>query len=233
MRREIALDTETTGLRHTEGHRVIEIGCVELIDRQLTGRTYHQYINPQRDVDEGAFAVHGLSNDFLSDHPVFADIVDAFMTFVDGATLVIHNAPFDVGFLNAELALLQAARQRIDAACEVTDTLVVARRKHPGQRNSLDALCQRYGVDRSHRTHHGALLDAELLAKVYLALTGGQGSLFAKEVLSERSFGGNVAQGGVQVSADVVVPSANADELAAHQAWLDKLKAAAGEHFFE
>ncbi|MDF1822790.1 MAG: DNA polymerase III subunit epsilon [Alcanivoracaceae bacterium] len=172
--RQIVLDTETTGLETSEGHRIIEIGCVEIVDRRCTGRVLHQYINPERDIDEGAAEVHGIRTEDLLDKPVFAAVVDEFMAFVEGAELVIHNAPFDVGFLNHELKLLDASPAPIEQHCGILDTLVMARQRHPGQRVSLDALCRRYGVDNSSRELHGALLDARLLAEVYLAMTGGQ-----------------------------------------------------------
>lgn len=175
--RQIVLDTETTGIGHELGHRIIEIGCVELQDRKLTGNHFHVYLNPQRAVDEGAFRVHGISTEFLQDKPLFKDIADEFMRFVEGTELIIHNAPFDMGFLNAELALINWPVLLKDY-CTVFDTLVLAREKHPGQRNSLDALCKRYEIDNSNRTLHGALLDAEILASVYLAMTGGQANLF-------------------------------------------------------
>ncbi|SDS39884.1 DNA polymerase-3 subunit epsilon [Halopseudomonas xinjiangensis] len=175
--REVVLDTETTGIEVREGHRIIEIGCVEVIDRRLTGRHFHVYVNPQREVEEGAFAVHGISDEFLADKPLFSDVVDDFMEFIIGARLVIHNAAFDVGFIDAELALLNRGHGRVADHCSVTDTLLMAREKHPGQRNSLDALCKRYGVDNSQRDLHGALLDAEILADVYLTMTGGQTAL--------------------------------------------------------
>ncbi|WP_372747556.1 DNA polymerase III subunit epsilon [Litorivivens sp.] len=176
MSRQVVLDTETTGLEPSQGHRIIEIGCVELVNRRLTGRHYHQYINPEREVDEGAIEVHGITNEFLVDKPVFANIVDEFMDFIRGAELVIHNAPFDIGFINHELQLLKR-KEVVADSCSVIDSLVMARQKHPGQRNSLDALCQRYGVDNSQRDLHGALLDAEILADVYLLMTGGQTDL--------------------------------------------------------
>ena len=175
--RQVVLDTETTGLDPSQGHRVIEIGCVELVDRRFTGRHYHQYINPSRDIDQGAMEVHGISNEFLSDKPVFEQVAEAFVEFVDGAELVIHNAPFDIGFLNSELKLLGERYGSMSRYCSVVDTLVMARAKHPGQRNSLDALCRRYFVDNSARELHGALLDAEILADVYLLMTGGQKTL--------------------------------------------------------
>jgi DNA polymerase-3 subunit epsilon len=175
--RQIVLDTETTGLEVSRGHRIIEIGCVELINRKLSGQHYHQYINPQREVDQGAIEVHGITDAFLADKPLFKQVVQDFLEFVDGAELIIHNAPFDVGFLNAELARLPGNQAAIDDRCGIVDSLLMARKKHPGQRNSLDALCQRYTVDNSQRDLHGALLDAEILADVYLALTGGQTAL--------------------------------------------------------
>ena len=175
--RQIVLDTETTGLEYSQGHRIIEIGCVELLDRRLTGRHFHQYINPGRPVDEGAVEVHGITSEFLADKPAFAQIVDEFLAFVSGAELVIHNAPFDLGFLDNELALLGPGYGRIADHCTHTDTLALARARHPGQKKNLDALCKRYFVDNSQRDLHGALLDAEILADVYLHMTGGQTAL--------------------------------------------------------
>lgn len=177
MSRMIVLDTETTGIDPSQGHRIIEIGCVEVVDRKLTGNHYHVYINPKRSVDEGAYAVHGLSNEFLSDKSVFAQIADKFLAFIRGAELVIHNAPFDVGFINHEFNLLPKLFDNVETYCQITDSLVYARKKHIGQKNSLDVLCRRYDVDNSGRTFHGALLDAELLADVYLRMTGGQTSM--------------------------------------------------------
>lgn len=172
--RQIVLDTETTGLETSQDHRIIEIGCVELIGRKLTGRHYHQYVNPQRKVDEGAMEVHGITDEFLLDKPVFSQVVHEFLSFVDGADLIIHNAPFDVGFINHEIAKLSGKYLEIESGCRIIDTLALARQKHPGQKNNLDALCKRYGVDNSQRDLHGALLDAEILADVYLLMTGGQ-----------------------------------------------------------
>ncbi len=176
--RQIVLDTETTGLEPSAGHRIIEIGCVELVERKLTGNTFHQYINPQRKVDDGAIEVHGITNEFLEDKPYFADIYDDFLKFVQGAELVIHNAPFDVGFINHEIALLENSSgqslKKIEHYCTILDTLKMARDMHPGQKNTLDALCKRYYIDNSNRELHGALLDSEILADVYLAMTGGQ-----------------------------------------------------------
>jgi DNA polymerase-3 subunit epsilon len=174
--RQIILDTETTGLEPADGHRVIEIGCVELVDRRLSGQHFHQYLNPERDIEDGALEVHGISREFLLDKPVFADVVEEFLEFIEGAELIIHNAPFDIGFLDSELAILGRA-DRMGDHVSVLDTLELARDLHPGQRNSLDALCKRYEVDNSSRALHGALLDAEILADVYLAMTGGQSDL--------------------------------------------------------
>ncbi|MDQ2994650.1 MAG: DNA polymerase III subunit epsilon [Pseudomonadota bacterium] len=176
--RQIILDTETTGISPAHGHRIIEIGCLELMNRRITGNNFHVYINPEREIDEGAFRVHGLSNEFLDDKPLFADITERFLEFVRGAELVIHNAPFDIGFLNHELRLHDAKYRQMHDHCGVFDTLPYARRMHPGQKNSLDALCKRYFVDNTNRELHGALLDAELLAQVYLAMTGGQVIMF-------------------------------------------------------
>ena len=175
--RQIVLDTETTGLEPEQGHRIIEIGCVELVDRRPTGHNFHQYLQPDREIDARAVEVHGITNAFLEDKPRFADIAGDLLEYLRGAELIIHNAPFDTGFLNAELARLGPEWGRIEVACVVTDTLALARRLHPGQRNSLDALCGRYRVDNAHREKHGALLDAEILADVYLAMTGGQAAL--------------------------------------------------------
>lgn len=172
--RQIVLDTETTGLETRLGHRIIEIGCVEIIDRRVTGKSFHQYINPEREIDEGAVEVHGITTAFLADKPLFADIVDDFLNFIRGAELVIHNAPFDVGFINHELNQLNQQQNHVDNICTVLDTLVLARKMHPGQKNNLDALCKRHGIDNSQRDLHGALLDAEILAETYLAMTGGQ-----------------------------------------------------------
>lgn len=174
--RQIVLDTETTGIEPAQGHRIIEIGCVEMVNRKLTGRTYHQYINPQREVEAEAIAVHGITNEFLTDKPVFADIAEEFKAFIKGGELVIHNAPFDVGFIDHEFARLGPQLGRVRDICSVIDTLVLARKIHPGQKNNLDALCRRYMIDNSQRTLHGALLDSEILADVYLMMTGGQTS---------------------------------------------------------
>jgi len=188
--RQIVLDTETTGLDPSQGHRIIEIGCVELIDRRLTGKHYHQYLQPDRDIDEGAIEVHGITNEYLQDKPRFSDIAPEYMDFIRDAELIIHNAPFDVGFINNELKLLNGEWQQLQHYCTVLDTLVLARKLHPGQKNSLDALCKRYEIDNSQRTLHGALLDAEILADVYLAITGGQTSLLldgSQEVAAQQA----------------------------------------------
>lgn len=175
--RQIVLDTETTGLDPAKGDRVIEIGCVELLNRRLTGNRFHRYLQPDRKIAREAIDVHGITNEFLVDKPRFGDVAEAFLDFIRGAELIIHNAPFDVGFLNHELQRLGTRFGRIEDTCQVLDTLVMARRRYPGQRNALDALCKRHNIDNSRRTLHGALLDAEILADVYLAMTGGQVAL--------------------------------------------------------
>lgn len=177
MTRQIVLDTETTGLSWDRGNRIVEIGCVELVQRRLSGRTFHRYLNPDRASEQGALDVHGLTEEFLADKPRFADIVDELLAFIDGAELIIHNAAFDIGFLDHELGLLAAGHARIRERCAVIDTVLLARERFPGQSKSLDALCRRLGVDNSRRNLHGALLDAQLLAEVYLHLTAGQGDL--------------------------------------------------------
>ncbi len=219
--RQVILDTETTGLEPDLGHRVIEIGGVEVINRRLTGRHFHKYINPQREIDDGAFEVHGISQEFLADKPVFEAIWEEFVDYITGAELVIHNAPFDVSFLNYELARIADAPSKIDRLCTITDSLVVARNKHPGQKNNLDALCRRYDVDNSQRQVHGALLDAEILADVYLLMTGGQTTLFAQS--SEANSGGHSAQVAKldRSGIDLPVVSATVEETAAHEAFLD------------
>jgi len=216
--RQIVLDTETTGLEVTQGHRIIEIGCVELLNRRATGRHFHRYLNPEREVDAGARAVHGLSQQDLADKPRFAEVADELLQFIDGAELIIHNAAFDVGFLDAEFARLAAApAPRIAALCRVLDTLALARELHPGQRNNLDALCKRYGVDNSHRELHGALLDARILADVYLAMTGGQGAL-QLEAAPRRSATDPLAPAAAASEMlALTVVAATAAELAAHE----------------
>jgi len=174
LKRQIVLDTETTGIDPKAGHRIIEIGCVELINRRLTGNNFHVYINPQRDIEEEAIDVHGITNEFLRDKPLYHQVAQEFFEYIKGAELIIHNAPFDVGFMDNEFALLQQGYPNTHEYCEVLDTLVMARNLHPGQKNNLDALCRRYDIDNAKRTLHGALLDSEILADVYLAMTGGQ-----------------------------------------------------------
>lgn len=223
--RQIVLDTETTGLDPTQGHRVIEIGCVEIDNRRLTGRHFHCYLNPDREIDEGAVQVHGITAAFLADKPRFPYIVDDFLRFIAGAELVIHNAPFDLGFLNSELQLA-GSYPAMEELCAVTDTLVMARRKHPGQRNSLDALCKRYEVDNSQRDLHGALLDAEILADVYLLMTGGQTNLLlgSDEISVEQT-----ATPVRKMNADrgvLVTYQLNEDEKAAHQRLLTRINKA-------
>ena len=175
--RQIVLDTETTGLEPELGHRIIEIGCVEMVERRLTGNNFHQYMQPDREIDRGAIEVHGITNEFVADKPRFRDLADDFMEYLRGAELIIHNAPFDVGFINHEFKRLDGVWDQLQAYCVITDTLAMAKKMHPGQRNSLDALCKRYEIDNSRRELHGALLDAEILAEVYLAMTGGQAAL--------------------------------------------------------
>jgi DNA polymerase III subunit epsilon len=178
MARQIFLDTETTGISYRQGHRVIEVGCLEAIDRKLTNNHFHYYINPERDIDAGAMRVHGLTEEFLQDKPKFKEIAQELVDFIKGAEIIIHNAPFDVGFLDRELGLVSRRHKGIESYATVIDSLVMARQKHPGQKNSLDALCKRYAIDNAHRDLHGALLDAELLAQVYFRMTGGQAQLF-------------------------------------------------------
>jgi DNA polymerase-3 subunit epsilon len=227
--RQIILDTETTGLDPNDGHRIIEIGCYELNARRPTGNTFHYYLNPDREVDAGAIEVHGITNEFLRDKPRFPEIAQAFVDFIRGAELVIHNAPFDVGFIDHELARLGEAWGRITDYASVIDTLVMARELHPGQRNTLDALCKRYEIDNSQRQLHGALLDAQILADVYLAMTGGQGALSLDA--EESGADGAVTRGIRRLPAERPVLSvvrASAAELEAHEQWLQRLDEASG-----
>ncbi len=217
--RQVVLDTETTGLEVREGHRIIEIGCIEIVGRRVTERRFHQYVNPERDSDEGALAVHGLTRHFLEDKPRFADVVDDLLSFVKDAEVIIHNAAFDVEFLDAELGRLGRGRFA-DYCASVTDSLMLAREQSPGKRNSLDALCERHGVSNIHRTLHGALLDAGLLADVFLTMTRGQDSLTI-DVLADESLLANF--GPVDMS-ELMVVTAAADELAAHEALLDSIE---------
>ncbi len=222
--RQVVLDTETTGLETAQGHRIIEIGGVELVNRRYTGRQLHKYINPEREIDDGAFEVHGISSEFLTDKPKFAEIADEIIDFLAGAELIIHNAPFDVAFLDHELSRLSGGHRRIADICTVTDSLALARHKHPGQKNSLDALCRRYQVDNSARTLHGALLDAEILADVFLLMTGGQTALFAGD--GDEANRSGEAEKELLVDADrpaLRVITASLEEASAHEGWLDLL----------
>ncbi len=230
--RQIVLDTETTGLNPKEGHRIIEIGCVELINRRLTGNHFHVYINPEREIDQGAIDVHGITNEFLQDKPKFKDIVDDYAGFTEGAELIIHNAPFDIGFLNHELSLIAGETRRIETLSTVFDTLAFARKKHPGARNTLDALCKRYGIDNSHRELHGALLDAEILADVYLLMTGGQSSLLDEDDIS--------GQGGsreiIRINTNrpkLKVIRCTEEEIKAHKSHLEMLEKKGASVFWE
>ena len=227
--RQIILDTETTGLEVRQGHRLVEIACVEMVERRLTGRHYQTYLNPDRAIDEGARLVTGIEDEFLLDKPRFAEVVDEFLSFIDGAELVIHNASFDIGFLDAELARLEQGVGRISDRCSVLDTLAMARERYPGQRNSLDALCKRLGVDNSRRDLHGGLIDARLLAEVYLAMTSGQ-------VGFDLAFEGAAEQRDVVVATPTVlrvrpfVLRASPGELQQHEQRLDALdKSADGQ----
>lgn len=220
--RQIVLDTETTGLEPERGHRVIEIGCVELVNRRPSGKSWHRYLCPERAIDDKAIEVHGLTNEFLADKPLFADIADEFLDFVSDSELVIHNAPFDVGFINSELSRL-SGKDPLESLCMILDTLKLARDKHPGQRNSLDALCKRYSVDNSRRELHGALLDAQLLAEVYLAMTGGQAALSLDSDAASAEGGANAAAGVDYSGLGLVVVQPSAAELSAHEARLRQI----------
>lgn len=220
--RQIVLDTETTGLEHRQGHRIIEIGCVELINRKLTGNNYHVYLNPDREIDQGAIEVHGITNEFLADKARFADIYEQMMSYLSGAELIIHNAAFDVGFLDAELEKISGYATRINTVCGVHDTLIQARKMFPGQRNDLDSLCRRYEINNSHRELHGALLDAEILADVYLMMSGGQTAL----TLEANSSGGQEGaryQGIDYSSLPLASVKPTSEEMASHQDWLERL----------
>jgi len=221
--RQIVLDTETTGLSPEKGHRIIEIGCLEMVNRRLTGNHLHFYINPERSVERQAAEIHGITDDFLVDKPFFKDIKDELFNYLNGAELIIHNAPFDVGFLNHEFKLTDKRFSLITKYCDVIDTLALARRKHPGQHNSLDALCRRYNVDNSNRDLHGALIDAELLAQVYLMMTGGQTQLFAGEQVTETMQATSIRRlSSDRAPLQVIVP--DEEELQAHQTFLQQLE---------
>jgi len=219
QKRQVVLDTETTGLSTADDHRIIEIGCVEVINRRATGETFHQYINPERAIDAGALEVHGISSEFLADKPKFAEISHDFLQFIAGAELIIHNAAFDVGFLDHELAKIKSEKRRIKDVSAVLDTLKLARDKHPGQKNNLDALCRRYDINNANRELHGALLDSEILADVYLAMTGGQVSLsLAAEISTANNKKDNQTDGILQKDRGPLrIIKANEEELAAHE----------------
>jgi DNA polymerase-3 subunit epsilon len=227
--RQIVLDVETTGLEAAAGHRIIEIGCVEMLNRRTTGQKFHRYLNPEREIDAGAMAVHGIDSSRLQQAPKFAEVVDELLTFISGADLIIHNAPFDVGFLDAEFARLPGGSRTVATVCKVLDTLALARSLHPGQRNSLDALCKRYSVDNTKRELHGALLDAGILVDVYLAMTGGQSAL----ALDMNGRGNEARDSGLAVPArapgiTLAVTAANSDELQRHEAMLDLIHKSSG-----
>lgn len=225
-KRQIILDTETTGINPQEGHRIIEIGCVEMFNRRLTGNNFHVYLNPDRFIEQEAINIHGITNEFVADKQRFRDIAQQFFDYVQGAELVIHNAAFDVGFINHEFKLLAEPLPPVDSVCAILDTLKLARDLHPGQKNNLDALCRRYDIVNSHRTFHGALLDAEILADVYLAMTGGQVSLnLASNSGNEQN---NQQQIGLVRRGPLKVVSASADELAAHEKRLDLVQKKGG-----
>jgi len=221
MSRQIVLDTETTGLDPKTGHRVIEVGCVELRERRLTGNNLHLYLQPDREIDQQAIEVHGITNEFLLDKPRFEAVATELKAYLSGAELLIHNAPFDVGFLESEFSII-GDEFALTSICTVTDTLAMARKLYPGQRNSLDALCKRLGVNNTHRTLHGALLDSEILADVYLTMTGGQTALVldADQVSSDTGNSKEVALNTDQL----LIVQANESELAAHETWLSKLE---------
>ena len=220
--RQIALDTETTGIDTDEGHRIIEIGCIEIENRRITGNEFHCYLNPEREIDEGAMSIHGLTLEKLSNEPLFKEIAKDFLNFVSGAELIIHNAAFDVGFINKEISLLEWDEKSIEDHALVMDTLKMAREMHPGKKNSLDALCTRYEIDRSMRQVHGALIDADLLAKVYLAMTGGQDALdLDQPVLGSQE---TQAKNKENKNISLIVQKANIDELSEHENFLSMMK---------
>ena len=228
--RQVVLDTETTGLEPELNHRVIEIGCVELVNRRPSGRTFHRYLNPEREIADGALAVHGIARTDLDGQPRFAEIAEELLAFIGGAELVIHNAAFDVAFLDAELARLPGASRQVAALCQVLDTLALARELHPGQRNSLDALCKRYDIDNSTRELHGALLDARILADVYLAMTGGQGALALADAGEPALASASVRtqRPPLRLSVPLPVPVASPEEVAAHEVMLAVIAKASG-----
>ncbi len=227
--RQVVLDTETTGLEVEQGHRILEIGCVEIVDRRITHKHFHQYVNPERDIDDGALEVHGITRAFLADKPVFSDIWQGLFDFIGESEIIIHNAAFDVAFIDYEMSMIPSSPGRITDYCTIVDSLEIARQKHPGQKNNLDALCKRYGVDNSQRDLHGALLDAEILADVYLMLTGGQVSLS----LGSGSESDNSRVSGKETRLDSHRPPlriirASAEEIEKHEAKLDEIDKASG-----
>lgn len=232
--RQVVLDTETTGLSPSQGHRLIEIGCVEILNRRLTGKTFQVYLQPDREIDAGAIGVHGITNAFLEGKPRFKDIVEEFKAFIKGSELIIHNAPFDVGFIENEFKLIKHKDWVIlEDHCQITDTLIMARKKHPGQRNNLDALCKRYNINNQHRHKHGALLDAEILADLYLTMTGGQNALSLEESVSAV-----IANSANEISDfveknELPIIFANEEELAAHLQFLDKISKKADKVLFK
>lgn len=229
--RQIVLDTETTGLDPSEGHRIIEVGCVELVNRKLTENRFHVYLNPDREIDEGAIEVHGITNEFLDDKPHYEDISADLFGYLKGAELIIHNAPFDVGFINAEFRRLDPGWTGLETHCKITDTLTMARQMHPGQKNNLDALCKRYYVDNSQRDLHGALLDAEILADVYLAMTGGQTSLgLGHDGEQQDNIGTSKVQKLTKERPRLSVITANSTELAAHDERLAAIDKSSGDN---
>ena len=221
--RQIVLDTETTGLEHRQGHRIIEIGCVELVNRKLTGNNYHQYLNPEREIDQGAIEVHGITNEFLNDKPLFKDVSQEFLSYIEGAELIIHNAAFDIGFIDAEFQRVDQSIPQVSDLCGVHDTLLQARKMFPGQRNDLDSLCKRYEINNSHRELHGALLDAEILADVYLFLTGGQTALSLDAAQSNE--GESVANSASVDFSSLSLPivKASYEESQNHVEWVSRL----------
>lgn len=226
--RQIVLDTETTGLEPKQGHRIIEIGCVEIINRRKTNKHYHQYINPDREIDEGAYNVHGISNEFLADKPRFKEIAQEFINFIRDSELIIHNAPFDVGFIDHELRKLGIKWGKVEHFCTVTDTLTMAREKHPGQKNNLDALCKRYEIDNSKRDLHGALLDAQILLDVYLAMTGGQEALALGSMEEEEAAEQNAIRLNNKNRKPLPIVQPTEEELAAHEKYLELLREESG-----
>ena len=225
-KRQIILDTETTGIDVKDGHRIIEIGCVEMVNRRLTGNNFHVYVNPQREIEDEAIGVHGITNEFLHDKPLFKDIADEFFDYIKGGELVIHNAPFDIGHMDNEFSILWRDWSQTADFCHVVDTLVMARDKHPGQKNTLDALCRRYEIDNSHRSLHGALLDSEILADVYLQMTGGQ---VAMDLANQRLNANANADAAAQLKErNLRVVAATAKELEQHEARIDIIEEKGG-----